>query len=354
MDFTLTDEQDALVDLAGTIFGERVTQTRLEEIEATDDRFDRALWVDLAAAGLLGVGLGEDIGGLGLGVVDTALVCEQLGRVVAPIPLVWTASAALAIAAHGDEQARSLLPGVVNGGVVLTCAPPVGVDATVDGTMSGVLTAVPYAHVADAVVVPVDEELYLLDVSDPGVTLLVGQLTSREIAGQLTLDGAAVTRIGERAADWWWQRTVVLLAALQSGITSAALRLAADYTSTRLQFDKPLSTFQGVAHRAADGYIDNAGIRATMLRAAWQLDRGVDARADVLTAAWWAGEAGQRCVHATQHIHGGIGADVTYPVHRYFLWGKQIELLVGTASSMLEQLGDLLVELDSPGDAIAV
>jgi 3-oxocholest-4-en-26-oyl-CoA dehydrogenase beta subunit len=355
MDYTLSEDQESLVDLAGMIFGERVTQARLDEVEATDERVDRALWADLAAAGLLGIALGDDLGGLGFGVVETALVCEQLGRVVAPIPFVWTAAATLAIAAHGDADAQALLPDVVNGLSMLTCAVPVGVNATVDcSTMSGVLTAVPYAHVATAVVVPVGDELYLLDPSDPGVSLLTGPMTSREIAGELTLSSAPVRRLGAAAAEWWWQRTVVLLAAVQSGITSAALRLAADYTSTRLQFDKPLSTFQGVAHRAADGYIDNAGIRATMLRAAWQLDRGGDARTDVLTAQWWAAEAGQRCVHATQHIHGGIGADVTYPVHRYFLWGKQIELLVGTASSTLEHLGDLLVELDSPGDAIAV
>ena len=104
------------------------------------------------------------------------------------------------------------------------------------------------------------------------------------------------------------------LAATAAGITDAALRQTAKYTSERLQFEKPLSTFQGVALKAADAYVDNAGIRAAVMQAAWRLDAAetlgttpAEASAYVLTAAWWAAEAGQHCVHITQHLHGGLG-----------------------------------------------
>ena len=72
----------------------------------------------------------------------------------------------------------------------------------------------------------------------------------------------------------------------------------------------------------------------------------------MLTAAWWAAEAGQHAVHITQHLHGGMGADITYPVHRYFLWGKQIELLLGGASAMLAELGETLESHPEAGDAV--
>ena len=342
MDFSLNEEQEELRDLAGRILGEIATTARIEQVEATEDRFDRDLWAELARAGLLGVALPEDVGGLGLGLVELALVCEQLGRVVAPVPLVWTTSAALAVAEHGtDEQRVRWVAGVSGGDTVLTSAVPSSVRATVTGDrMTGSLTGVSAAHIAATVLVPVDGRLYAVDPWGSGVSTSFGTATNREVAAEIDLDDAPVEAVGDTgAADWLWQRTAVLLCAVQTGITEAAVRLAADYTSQRLQFGKPLSMFQAVAHRAADGYMDNAGVRATMLQAAWCLDRGDDARADVLAASWWAAEAGQRAVHATQHIHGGIGADITYPVHRYFLWGKQIETMLGGPSATLASLG---------------
>ena len=354
MDFSLTDDQESLRGLAADIFGGRATQSRVEEVEATDERFDRDLWLEIAKAGLVGVALPEEHGGLGLGVVDLAVVCEELGRVVAPVPLVWTACAAMTVATHGStDQQQRWLPGVVSGDVVLTTAVPlVAAGVRLDGDrVTGVLHGVPYAHVAAAVLVPVGDRVYAIDPAGEGVTMELGTATSREVHGVLHLDGAVAEPVGgDGAAAYLWQRTVVALAAVTAGGTAAALRLAADYTSQRHQFGKPLSTFQGVALKAADGYIDNVAIRSTMQQAAWRLDRGEDATAQVLTAAWWAAEGGQHCVHITQHLHGGMGADTTYPVHRYFLWGKQIEQMLGGASALLAQLGEVVP--DVPGDAL--
>jgi alkylation response protein AidB-like acyl-CoA dehydrogenase len=117
----------------------------------------------------------------------------------------------------------------------------------------------------------------------------------------------------------------------------------ADYLNTREQFGRPLSTFQGTMLRAADAAIDTESIRVTMWQAAWRLDHGLDADLAVGVASWFASEAGQRAVHATQHLHGGVGADVEYPIHRYFLWGKQIELMLGPPSAQLARLGRQLI-----------
>ena len=94
--------------------------------------------------------------------------------------------------------------------------------------------------------------------------------------------------------------------------------------------------------RAADAYIDTEAIRVTTWQAAWRLDSGLPATEAVAVAHWWASEAGQRVVHATQHLHGGMGADISYPIHRYFLWGKQIELMLQGPSAELARLGSVL------------
>ena len=363
MDFSLTDDQESLRTLAGDIFGDKSTPDRVEAVENSPECFDRDLWRELAGAGLLGIALPESAGGAGLGLVELALVCEQHGKVVAPIPLAWTTTAAMAIAAHGSAQQQRWVQGAASGEVVLTGVPPVAAAGlrVVDGTLTGEVAGVPYAHVAGAIVVPVRGELYLLDPAGPGVTVVPSIATTREIHGVLTLDHAPVEQIGSAAGEWWEARLLVALAATAAGVTDAALHQTAKYTSERLQFDKPLSTFQGVALKAADAYVDNAGIRAAVLQAAWRLDAAqtlgttaAEASAYVLTAAWWAAEAGQHCVHITQHLHGGLGADTTYPIHRYFLWGKSIELYVGGASRTLARLGDVLVTLDAPGDDITI
>jgi acyl-CoA dehydrogenase len=126
-------------------------------------------------------------------------------------------------------------------------------------------------------------------------------------------------------------------------VTEAAVAQTAEYLNTREQFGRPLSTFQGTMLRAADAAIDTEAIRVTMWQAAWRLDHRLDAELAVGVASWFAAEAGQRAVHATQHLHGGMGADISYPIHRYFLWGKQIELLLGSPSGQLAKLGGQLV-----------
>ncbi|MBV9484775.1 MAG: acyl-CoA/acyl-ACP dehydrogenase [Frankiaceae bacterium] len=358
MNLSLDETQNDLAGLAAQIMAGRGKPEQIEATEATEDAFDRDLWRELAEAGLLGVSIPEEYGGLGFGSVELGLVCEQLGRVVAPIPLVATGAAAQLIAACGtDEQRQRWLPGIAAGSVVMAVAAPQSVvELVANGdTASGVVVGVAWAHVADAVLIPHNGSVLALDPKAAGVTAERAVTTGREVALTLTLDNAATDRIGDSgAAAVLQQRWLTALAATQAGVTDGALRMAASYTSTREQFEKPLSTFQSVALKAADGYLDTTAIQFAARQAAWTLDQGLDATLAVLTAAWWAAEGGQHCVHITQHLHGGMGADVTYPVHRYFLWGKQIEMLTGGASALLAELGDALVDRPDAGDSITV
>jgi len=363
MDFSLTEEQEAVRDLAAQIFAGHATVERVKEVERSDDRVDRELWKALADANLLGIALPEDAGGSGFGIVELCLLLEQQGRVVAPVPL-WPTLVlgAAPIARFGSAEQRShWLPRVANGDVVLTGALSAygandvfapGVTATREGDawrLDGAKPSVPAAHVAECIVAPARTEggelaLFLVEPGAKGVTLERALTTDREVVGQLQLDGAAAELLatGREALQWMFERALVGLCAIQVGVAEAAVRMAAEYTSGRQQFNKPLSTFQGVALKAADAYIDTEAMRVTMWQAAWKLAEGRDAASDVLVAKWWASDGGQRAVHITQHLHGGLGADVDYPVHRYFLWGKQIEDTLGGASATLARLGTLI------------
>lgn len=368
MDFSFSEAQEAVRQSAARIFEGQASVQRVREVEASEDRVDRALWSELAKSNLLGIAVPEAFGGSGLGIIELCLLLEEQGRRVAPVPVLPTlVGGALPIAEWGTaEQGQRWLPGVVSGDVVLTAALAEAgannalrpsVIAGRDGNgwrLDGVKISVPAVHVADMVLVPARCQdglaVFLVDPGVAGVRVERTETTNREIQGHLHLDGAPGellgdgTQPGEAIVRWMLDRHLVGLCALQVGACEQAVRLAADYTSTRFQFGRPLSTFQGTALKAADAYIDTEAMRATLWQAAWRLAEGADAVTEVGVAKWWAAEGGHRVVHVTQHLHGGMGADVDYPVHRYFLWAKQNADTLGGASQQLARLGEAIAD----------
>jgi len=203
-----------------------------------------------------------------------------------------------------------------------------------------------------------------VDPGQQGVTVERAVTTNRGIHPHLHLEGVTVaddrllaggdpTR-GHEVVLWMLNRAQTGLCAIQVGVTEAAVSQTAAYLNDREQFGRPLSTFQGTMLRAADAAIDTESIRVTMWQAAWRLDHGLDAELAVSVASWFAAEAGQRVVLATQHLHGGMGADISYPIHRYFLWGKQIELMLGPPSAQLARLGGQVVGELRAGRSVTV
>jgi acyl-CoA dehydrogenase len=192
--------------------------------------------------------------------------------------------------------------------------------------------------------------VFIVDLASSGVQLTRLDTTSGLPEARIDLQGVAVTdddvlgsvATGGAVLEWILERTTVGLCAVMLGCCEQALAMTAEYAKTREQFDKPIGTFQAVGQRAADAYIDTEAIRLTTWQAAWRLVDGRPAAAEVATAKFWAADGGQRVVHAAQHIHGGIGVDRDYPLHRFFLWAKQIELTLGGATKQLLKLGALL------------
>lgn len=366
MEFGFNEAQRAVTDAATAIFEGQADADRVGRVEATDERFDRQLWSDLARADLLGLAVPTEFDGGGLGVTELCLLLEAQGRQVAPVPL-WSTLflGALPVSRYGSEaQRRELLPGVVAGDVVLTAALSTvaasrsgrpGVHARPEGggwRLEGQVPTVPQAHVAHRVLVPArttsgEDIVALIDPSGDGCTLERAVTTNREIHPHLVLrdlevSDAALLAGPDRGAEaisdmLLWAKTG--LCVLQLGVTTEALTRTAAYLNQRQQFGRALSTFQATMLRAADAFIDIEAMRVTLWQAAWRLDSDREATDAVAVAHWQASEKGQRVVHATQHLHGGIGADITYPIHRYFLWAKQIELMLGGPSSELARIG---------------
>jgi alkylation response protein AidB-like acyl-CoA dehydrogenase len=369
VDFSFSEEQQDLQGLAQQILEGELSHERLKEVEGGDENFDRELWAKFADAGVLGIALPEAQGGGGYGFLETALVLEQIGRTVAPIPYYATVIAALPIAQFGsDAQRAALLPGVASGETILSAAlTEAGTDplhptttATPDGdgwVLDGLKDCVPAGPLADKVLVPAvtADGKVIVAVVDPtaaGVTRERQDTTNQHAEARLTLKGVKVAagdvlgsaENGAAILAWTVERATAALCAIAIGICEEAVRMTAEYTKTREQFDRPIATFQAVGQRAADAYIDTEGIRLTAWQAIWRLSEGLPATTEVAVAKFWAAEGGQRVVHAAQHLHGGMGVDRDYPLHRYFLWAKWLELSLGGATRQLLTIGKQLAD----------
>ena len=377
MDFSYSEDQEAIRELATRIFTDLATHERLREIEGDKEtpRFDRKLWSELANAGLTGINLPEEVGGAGLGFLEAALVVEAAGRTAAYVPAIETiATGAPAIAEFGSKaQQQRWLPGVVAGDVVVTTAlvelggtpdaPALAAEKKGDGyTLIGAKSCVPSGLIADVAVVPArldggEVGVFVVDLSAPGVSR-TWQLTNAErpdailefdqvaLSGDDLLGSGSDTSgsdtSGSDIVHWLVLRATAAAALAEAGVTAASLALTAEYTKTREQFDRPIATFQAVGQRAADAYVDSEAIRLTAWQAAWRIAEGLPADDAVAVAKFWAAEGGQRVVHAAVHLHGGVGVDRDYPMHRYFLLTKQLELTLGGATEQLLRLGSML------------
>jgi alkylation response protein AidB-like acyl-CoA dehydrogenase len=348
MDFGLTEEQAELAGLTRKILAGR-----------------DAPWGDLAAAGVLAAGLPAALGGAGLGLLEQCAVLIELGRVASDVP--YLASIVLgagAVDAFGTAAQREQWAAAAGrGSAVLTAAlaeedgddprRPSARAERADGrwVLSGVKTAVDAAPRADLFLVPCATPdgvlVFLVAPSDAGVSVEPQQLTDFASAGRVVLEGVVLgdDRVlgAEAVADWLVARATVGLCAVQSGVIERALELTAEYAKSRVAFGRPIGSFQAVTQRLADAYVDVEAVRLTMWQAAWLLSAGEPGSdAAVATAKFWAAEAGHRVAHTAVHVHGGIGIDVTYPVHRFFVAAKQHEFALGGATAQLLRIGDVL------------
>ena len=375
MDFEFHEDEQAVAKLARGILVDHATNERHKALEAAAAPIDDELWRALAGASLLGTAIPDAHGGSDLGFLALCLLLQEVGRAVARVPVYPSlVLGALPVARFGSaEQRRALLPGVARGERILTAAlceyassDPLApaTRAVADGAghrLTGIKTNVPAASLASHVLVPARCDdgtigLFLVEPASAGVVLAAQETSDGQPHAQLTLDGvrvAAAARLatqgdGAEALRWLVERALVARCMMQLGVTERALEMTAKYGCERTQFDRPIGSFQAVHQRAADAYIDVAAIRLTAYEAAWRLARELPAAEHVAVAKFWAAEGGALASYACQHLHGGIGIDTDYPLHRYFRWAIQIEHELGSARHHLERLGRQIAEHGLP------
>jgi len=384
MNFNFSEEEEAVKELAEQILDESTSFDRLREVEAdaSGPGFDRELWSALAEANMIGLSLSEDHGGQAFSYLALCLLLEQAGRNLAPIPLLESVVyTALPIEKFGsDSLKKGLLPKVISGETLLSAAffeigdPALArkarTQATADGDgfkLSGQKVCVPYADSADQVLVSASSDaglgLFLVDPKSAGVTLEQQETTAHERQFVMTLSEVAVAGDnvlaapgeGEAVLDWIEPRAATALSAIAVGVASEGLKQTAQYTSERKQFGREIGSFQGVSLRAADAYIDVEAMRSTMWQAAWRIDNGDNGKKQAAIAKYWASIGGHRVSHTCQHLHGGIGSDVDYPIHRHFLRLKHIAMTLGGTNEQLAMLGSTIAEEAKAGlDAGAI
>ena len=360
MDFSFTEEQTQIKDLANQILRENCHDEFLMQHGKTGELYSQSLWQLFAESGLLGTAVPEAHGGTGFGFIEVCQILEEQGRFVSPIPLLPSlVLGGLPLAQFGtDAQQQKYLPKLVSGEAILTAAVaeesmvaalrPACSATQQDGkwTLSGERLCVPYAAQAAVILVAADtangQAVFLVEPGE-GVQAEYVDSTNHEPLYNVQLDNVTADYLGgAEVLAYIVEHASIAGCATMIGIASEALRRTAEYTSDRKQFGTAIASFQNTSMKCADAYIDIECMRSTFLEAMWKLSENLPASAEVHAAKWWAAIAGHRVAHITQHLHGGIGADVEYPLHRYYLWFKQLELGMGGGSWQLAQLGALL------------
>jgi acyl-CoA dehydrogenase len=349
VNFELDETQQAMSDLSRQVLADHGGHDRAREVERGEG-VDRAAWEALGTTGLLAAVAGGEGG-----VVGAAQVAMELGRHVVTVPAFALLTALITLGAPAAEleperQARLLAGtelvtlGLHEVGRPDAARPAVTADL---GRLTGAKPVVPVLAESDAALVsalgPDGPGLYLVATTAPGVTSAAVHTTDRGSAGHLHLDGVTARVVGDAASVVRAEHVATVLAcATLVGIGRAAADGAAAYVTDRHQFGRPIVTFQAPVLRLADAHIDLEAMHVTLLQAAWQLDNAPFASAAVSVAKWWSAEGGHRTLHTAQHLHGGIGSDIEFPAHRYFLRGKQLVDTLGGAAVHARRLGAVL------------
>jgi alkylation response protein AidB-like acyl-CoA dehydrogenase len=343
VDFSLTEGQQEIARLAGHL---------LDEGKADP-------WKELARAGLLALSLPPELGGDGLGVLDTAVLLAEIGRRAAPVPALATLmTGVLPVVRWGDgELRRALLPDVAAGEMILTAAlrevsdPMPRVPAVTvtkepgrESTASGTKVGVPYCAQAGRVLVPAsfasgEVGVVIVDPAADGARVTRTPSASGGPEYTLRLDRVPVEHVlggGDCLTDLY-QLAVAGACSLADGAVSAALALTRDHVASRRQFGRPLAAFQAVAQQVADVYIASRTLHLATVSACWRLDAGKDAASDLGVAGYWCAEEAPRSVRTCHHLHGGTGMDVTYPLHRFSALVSDLVRFLGGAEYQLER-----------------
>ena len=333
MDFNLTATQQAVADVVTSVL----------------DRENS--WGALVDGGVTALPVPERLGGDGVGLPEVATVLTEVGRHGAVTPALATLGLGVVplLDLASEEQQDRFLAGVVKGGV-LTAAlnepgaalPDRPVTTFVNGRLSGTKVGVAYAEQADWMIVTADSAVVVVSPRADGVRLVRTPTSNGSDECTVTFDGVAVGDadvLAGAGAHRVNQLALAAMGAYADGLVAGALRLTADYVANRKQFGKPLSTFQTVAAQLSDVYIASRTIDLAAKSVVWRLSEGRDADDDLDVLGYWVASQAPPVMQTCHHLHGGMGMDVAYPMHRYYSTIKDLTRLLGGPSHRLDLVG---------------
>ncbi|MGO9508528.1 MAG: acyl-CoA dehydrogenase family protein [Mycobacterium sp.] len=333
MDFDISAEQQAVADVVTSVF-ERDNS-----------------WSALVDGGVTALPLPERLGGDGVGLPEVGTVLTEVGRHGAITPALATLGFGVIplLDLASDEQQDRFLAGVAKGGVLTaalnepgTALPDRPATSFAGGRLSGTKVRVAYAEQSDWMIVTADNAVVVVSPKADGVRLVRTPTSTAADEYTVTFDDVAVGDadvLDGATAHRVNQLALAMIGAFADGLVAGALRLTADYVANRKQFGKPLSTFQTVAAQLAEVYIASRTIDLAAKSVIWRLDEGRDADSDLDVLGYWITSQAPPVMQLCHHLHGGMGMDITYPMHRYYSTIKDLARLLGGSSHRLDLVG---------------
>ncbi|MBP2324183.1 alkylation response protein AidB-like acyl-CoA dehydrogenase [Kibdelosporangium banguiense] len=319
MDFSFDETQREIADLTAAVLRRDPDQA----------------WKALGQAGLLTLPIPERLGGDGLGVIETCAVLAEVGRAGVAVPALATlALGVLPIVHMGTTEQQDRLLAETS---VLTAALD-GIVTVTDGLLSGTKTHVLYAEEARWILVATESGVFIVDPADVSMVRTYSSSGTPEYT--LTLSDAPGEHLGEVGT----LRAIALAGAVAigDGLLSGALALTSEHVRSREQFGKPLATFQAVSQQIADVYVAARTLHLAAWSAIWRLSVDRDPGPALDVAGYWLATELPLAMHTCHHLHGGIGVDISYPMHRFYSLGKDLVRFTGGAGERLDQLCSLI------------
>ena len=366
MDFDISEDQGAIAEMAGSVFADYCTDDRLRQFDTSEQAYMQPLWELCVETGLQALAIPEAQGGSGLGMTELMLVLQAQGRALGQVPLWRHQLAAATVAQFADPSLQAWAEEAAAGRALLTLdlsglfnAHGIqlhGVETDGGWRVKGRVGALALAEQSQAalLLVSVDGQprLALVELGDKAITHVPGRMTHGEAIADVHIDGLLIRAeclLPPAALDWLEPRSIAALAALQLGVSAEQIRRTVAYVTERRQFERSIGSFQAVQMSMANAHIALEALRSTLWQLCYRLDAGLPAPSEALATAWQACEAGHLIGHNAQHVHGGIGVDLTYPIHRFLYWSRALGCALGGSAACLERLGDWLSHNDKLG-----
>lgn len=365
MDLGLSEEQEMLKTSARDFLQKECPKKLVKQLDESDEGYFPELWQKIAGLGWLGLMFPDEYGGSGGSFLDLVVLLEEMGYNILPGPFFSTVviGGPTILAAGNKEQKRELLPRIASGEIILTLAltePSVGYDASSVKTtavahngeymINGTKLFVPDANVADLLLCvartkeaenPEDGiTIFLVDAKSPGVECTLLKTLARDKQCEVLFNNASVPKeniLGELDQGWpvvqdALQKATVAKCAEMVGGAQAALDMAVAYAKERIQFNRPIGSFQAIQHYCANMVSDVDGSRFVTYKAAWKVSEGLPATMDVAVAKAWTSEAYRRVTLLAHQIFGAIGFTMDHDLHLYYRRAKASEMMFGDSA----------------------